>query len=156
MDDVCTARLERLHEAGRFESVRHAVGLLLPLLFEKVPRVLEVVVTREGEMARHSFEPVAVGVARNRVERLPRIAAREQIKNAEPLLGPRRRVEPRHEALVAGGRLADAEPVTAHTLPVIPSVPDELKVVGFLLRIEKLMRLRKHRELTCTPAGNTR
>src|SRR5437588_1893883 len=102
--------------------------------------------TRERETAGQFLVAVAMGVTRDGIERLPRIAAREQIENTEPLLRAGRRVEPRHESFITGVRLAYAKSVITHPLAVVPPVPEELEVVGFVLRIEKLMRRRKYRD----------
>src|SRR6266516_6633220 len=101
--------------------------------------------TREREMAGQFLVAVVMSVTRDGIERLPRIAAREQIENTEPLLGAGWRVEPRHEAFITCVRLTDAKSVITHPLAVIPPMPDELEVVGFVLRIEKLVRGRKYR-----------
>ena len=109
MRDVHTACLEGLHETRRFESAWHAAGLLLFLLLEKILRVFHVIVAGERQMARQLFVTVAVRVARDGVQRLPSIAACEQIENAKMLLSAGRRVEPRDESPVTCVRLADAE-----------------------------------------------
>src|SRR2546422_6216402 len=111
---------------------------------------------REREVAGQFPEAVAMGVTRDVVERLARVATGEQIENSEPLFRARRRVEPRYEAFITGVRLTDAKPVFTHSLAVVPSVPDELQVVGFVLRIEKLVRCRKHRERSLASARDNR
>src|SRR6266516_3846052 len=104
------------------------------------------IMTCEGEMAGQFLVAVAMCVTRDGIERLQTIAAREQIENTETLLRAGRRVEPRHEAFITGVRLANAETVIPHPLAVVPPVPDELQVVGFVLRVEKLVRCRKYRD----------
>src|SRR5262245_24181459 len=156
MHDVHAARLEGLHKSRRFEATRNAVGLLLLLCVEKSPRVFDVVVAGEGEVARQFLETVAVGVAGDRIERLPRTAASQQVEDAEPLICAGWRIEPRHEPLVARLRLANSEPAAGRALTVVASVPDELKIVGLVLRIEELVRRRKHRQRARAAARDNR
>src|ERR1035441_8678453 len=93
---------------------------------------------------------VAMRVTRNLRQRLPRIATREQIENAEVLLRAGRRVEPRHITIVTRERLANAETKIPCPLGVIMPIPDELVVERFVLRIKKLVRRWEHRERTGT------
>ena len=65
MNDVRAARLESLHEAGRFESARNAIRLLLLLRIHESLRVFDVIMAREGEMAGQFLETIAVCVARH-------------------------------------------------------------------------------------------
>ena len=148
--DVHAARLEGLHEAGRFQSARHAVRLLLFLLLDKILGVLNVIMARKRKLAGQFLVMVAMRVTRNLRQRLPRIATREQIENAEVLLRAGRRVEPRHITIVTRERLANAETKIPCPLGVIMPIPDELVVERFVLRIKKLVRRWKHRERTGT------
>src|SRR5688572_22515442 len=146
MHDLRPARLEGLDESGDFQSARHAVGRLRLLPFDEVPGMFDVVMAGERAVTGQFLEPIAVRIAPDSIERLSRITARDEIENAETLFRPGRCVEPRHEPFVADLRLADPKSGTGDKLPIIPSVPDELEVVGFVLRIKKLVRRRKHRE----------
>src|SRR5262245_45986395 len=119
MRDVHAPRLESLHKAGHFQSTWHPGDLLLLLLFKKFPRMFDVVMAGKRQIPWQFFEAITAGVSSCCLERLPRIAAGEQIKNAQPLLRAGRSVEPGHEPLVPQGRLADAESVVAHAFAVI-------------------------------------
>src|ERR1035441_10878892 len=109
MRDIHAARLERLHEAGRFQPARHAVRLLLSLLLDKILGMLHMIMARKRKLPGQFLVTVAMRITRNLRERLSRIAAREQIKNTEMLLRAGWRVEPRHVTIVAGRRLANAK-----------------------------------------------
>src|SRR5215510_6046925 len=108
--------------------------------------MLDVIMAGEREEAGQFLEAITMGITRDRFERLPRIAAREQIENAEPLLGAGRGIEPGHKAFVTRIGLTDAKSVIPHLLAIVATVPDELQVVRFVLRIEKLVRRRKYGE----------
>ncbi len=154
MNDINARVLQLGDEARRFQSLRDAIGLLLFLPVEEINRVLDMVVTRERLVAGQFGKAVAVRVTPHLLQRLFAIAGAEQIENAKVMLAIGGRIEPRHPALVAIRRLANAEAEARRHLAVTTAEPREGKIVREIQRIEILVRRRKDGDGTIRALGH--
>src|SRR6516165_1255227 len=120
--------LECLHKWRNLETSGNLIGLLLFLLPAKFQSMLDVVVTRESQMAIEFRKAVAVCEPADFLQGLLGLAGAQQAEEAEVLLGVGRSIDPGDETFIAFGGLANAES------PVVPlleaaAVPDKPKVV---------------------------
>ncbi len=94
-------------------------------------------------MTRQVGEPIAVGVSEDLLQRVLRLAVREQVEDTEALVGVGRRVEPRDERAAARLRLPDAEAEPILEAAVVLAVPDGPEVIREVTREEELVGRRE-------------
>src|SRR5262249_18735433 len=116
------------------------------LLAEELQGVLDVVMTGESQIAVELLEAVPVRKSADLLQRPGRLAAAQQIEDAQALPRARRGVDPGYKALVDLRGQADGE------APVVPlflkaqAVPDQLEVVREVERVEVLVGGREPRD----------
>jgi hypothetical protein len=148
VNDVHSVGLEGLDEGGHFQAFGHPDRLFPLLRVQKVPRVLDVEMMGEGAVAVELLEAVAVRITADLCEGVFGLSSAEEIEDAETLPGARRRVDPGHPAVVAFGRLPDAECCFRDPIQEPGAMPNELEVVGEVKRIDELVRWRENRDRT--------
>ena len=151
VDGVDPEPLEDLDEVGDRRRVD-----LRGLLLHRLDGERHVPVARKRLVAGKLGEMVVVREPEDFAKGVLGRASAQEVEDPEPLLGPRRGVEPGDVIPPAGLRLADTEAVLGPEPPVVPTVPDGLEVVGPVPREEKLVRGRETGERAAIGLGDDR